>query len=211
MATVPYSQWHPVVLVELPGCPKPLIIEAIRQTAIRFCRESGFWRKELDGFYTIATDYECELEPPVDSTIADVLLIKVGSNELCPKTQDDLEGMYSDWRTTSGSPRYFFLRDTKTAVFVPVPDSQYPVRVLVTLKPTQTAHGVDEIIFEEYKEEIKHGAIAHLAQMPDKDWTNPNKAAFSLAQFEAGIDKAKNRAEHGYNKRKTFRVKPHFF
>lgn len=211
MATVPYSQWVPFVLVELPACPRPLIIEAVRQSAIQFCQESGFWRKELDGFYTVATDAEYELTPPPDSTIAQILTLKVGSCPLVPKTLDDIETMYAKWREQSGKPEYFFLRDSQTAVFVPIPDSSaYEVRVLVTLKPSQAAHGVDECVFEEYKDAVKHGAIAYLANIPEKDWTDPNKAAYSHALFMDGIRKANNRAQHGYSLRKTFRVKPHY-
>ena len=47
------------------------------------------------------------------------------------------------------------MRDKTSIVFVPIPDAAYPVRLLVALKPTQTAQGVDSIIFEEHKEAIK--------------------------------------------------------
>lgn len=210
MATVLYSQWIPVVLVELPGCPRPLVIEAVRQATIQFCQDSGFWRKELDGFYTVATDAEYELEPPVDSTIADVLLIKVNKREIEPKTQDDLEGMYSDWRDTSGCPTCFFLRDKQTIVLLPIADDAYPVRVIATLKPTQAAQGVDEIVFEEFKDCIKHGAIAYLAKIPEKTWTNPGKSADSQAEFNAGIVKARLSAQNGYSIRKSHRVVARF-
>lgn len=210
MATVPYSQWLPYVLVNVPDCPRALVLEAIRQKTIEFCEKSRFWRTELDGFYTVATDSEYEITSPVDSTIADILLIKVNKQPLEPMTQDDLELLYSEWREVNGVPKYFFLRDTSTAIFVPIPDAAYPVRLLVALKPTQAAHGVDEIIFEEYKEAIKHGALAYLTQMPEKSWSDPNMSVFYQNQFESGLMQAKSRAEHGYNARKTFRVKPNF-
>ena len=43
------------------------------------------------------------------------------------------------------------MRDKTSIVFVPIPDAAYPVRLLVALKPTQTAQGVDSIIFEEQR------------------------------------------------------------
>lgn len=211
MATVPYSQWLPVIQVSVPDCPELLILEAIRQKVIEFCAKSRFWRKELDGFNTVATDSEYEITTPVDSTIADILKIKVNKALLEPKTQDDLESLYQEWRDVTGQPKYFFLRDTSTVVFSPIPDAVYTVRLLVALKPTQAAQGVDEIIFEEYKDAIKHGALAYLMQMPEKSWFSPDMSVFYSTQFEASIVSAKLRAEQGYNLRKTLRVKPNYF
>lgn len=214
MATVPYSLWLPSVQVNVPGCPRPMVIEAIRSKVIEFCQKTRFWRAELDGFYTVADDEEYEIDVPSDSTIADILVIKVNNNELVPKTQDEVEELYSpgsDWRESSGVPDCFFLRDTSTAVFVPIPDAAYPVRITVALKPTQASQGVEEIIFEEHKDTIMHGALAYLMQMPEKTWSNPNLSIFHDGKFTAEIPKAKRKAEKGFSLRKTFRVKSHYF
>ena len=212
MATVPYLQWLPYIQVNVPDCPRALIIEAVRQKAIEFCAKSRFWRKELDGFYTVVDDGEYELNTPVDSTISDLLVIKVNKEVLAPKTQDELESNYGlEWRESKGLPKFFFMKDMATVVLVPFPDVVYPVRVLVALKPTQAAQGVDEIIFEEYKNVITHGALAYLQQMPEKSWSNPNMSVFYQGMFETEILKAKRKAEKGYALRKTFRTKAHYF
>ena len=211
MAIVPYSQWLPYVQVNVPDCPKALIVEAIRQKVIEFCQKSLFLRQELDGFYTVADDNEYDLSPPIDNNIAQLLMLKVNKRELEPKTQDDMEEIYQEWRDQSGEPQYFFLKNTYTAILVPKPISIYPVRILVALKPTQAAQGVDEIIFEEYKDAIKHGALAYLMLMAEKTWSNPNMSAFYQSQFDAAIQESKMRAEQGYAHRKTFRTKAHYF
>ena len=210
MAIVPYTQWLPYVQVNVPDCPKALIVEAIRQKVIEFCQRSLFLRQELDGFYTVADDNEYDLSPPVDNNIAQLLMLKVNKRELEPKTQDDLEEIYQEWRDQEGQPSYFFLKNTNTAILVPKPIGVYPVRILVALKPTQAAQGVDEIIFEEYKDAIKHGALAYLMLMAEKTWSNPNMSAFYQSQFDAAIQESKMRAEQGYALRKTFRAKPNY-
>jgi len=210
MAIVPYTQWLPYVQVNVPDCPKALIVEAIRQKVIEFCQRSLFLRQELDGFYTVADDNEYDLSPPVDNNIAQLLMLKVNKRELEPKTQDDLEEIYQEWRDQSGEPSYFFLKNTNTAILVPKPIGVYPVRILVALKPTQAAQGVDEIIFEEYKDAIKHGALAYLMLMAEKTWSNPNMSAFYQSQFDAAIQESKIRSEQGYALRKTFRAKPNY-
>lgn len=210
MAIVPYTQWLPYVQVNVPDCPKALIVEAIRQKVIEFCQKSLFLRQELDGFYTVADDNEYDLSPPVDNNIAQLLMLKVNKRELEPKTQDDLEEIYQEWRDQEGQPSYFFLKNTNTAILVPKPIGVYPVRILVALKPTQAAQGVDEIIFEEYKDAIKHGALAYLMLMAEKTWSNPNMSAFYQSQFDAAIQESKIRSEQGYALRKTFRAKPNY-
>lgn len=210
MAIVPYTQWLPYVQVNVPDCPKALIVEAIRQKVIEFCQRSLFLRQELDGFYTVADDNEYDLSPPVDNNIAQLLMLKVNKRELEPKTQDDMEEIYQEWRDQSGEPQYFFLKNTYTAILVPKPIGVYPVRLLVALKPTQAAQGVDEIIFEEYKDAIKYGALAYLMLMAEKTWSNPNMSAFYQSQFDAAIQESKMRAEQGYAHRKTFRTKAHY-
>jgi hypothetical protein len=211
MATVPYSQFQPFVQVDVPACPKALIIEAIRQTVIDFCQVTGFWRKELDGFNTIATDDEYELITPVYSTIADILTIKVNERTIEAKTQDDLENDFDNWRTLTGSPKYYFLPDKKTLVLIPIPDDAYPVRIIVSLKPTQSAQDCDEIIFEEYKQAIVDGALAWLMDKPSKDWSNPNLAMLYKQKYDTALINAKNNAQKGYAKRKSFRVKANYF
>jgi len=210
MAIVPYTQWLPYVQVNVPDCPKALIVEAIRQKVIEFCQRSLFLRQELDGFYTVADDNEYDLSPPVDNNIAQLLMLKVNKRELEPKTQDDMEEIYQEWRDQSGEPQYFFLKNTNTAILVPKPIGVYPVRILVALKPTQSAQGVDELIFEEYKDAIKHGALAYLMLMAEKSWSNPNMSAFYQSQFDTSVIEAKLRAEKGYAHRKTFRSKPKY-
>lgn len=210
MAIVPYTQWLPYVQVNVPDCPKALIVEAIRQKVIEFCQKSLFLRQELDGFYTVADDNEYDLLPPVDNNIAQLLMLKVNKRELEPKTQDDLEEIYQEWRDQEGQPSYFFLKNTYTAILVPKPIGVYPVRILVALKPTQAALGVDESIFEEYKDTIKHGALAYLMLMAEKTWSNPNMSAFYQSEFDAAVRDAKLRAEKGYAHRKTFRAKPNY-
>ena len=211
MATVPYTQWQPFIQVYVPDCPMALIIEAVRQACIEFCQNSRYWRYELDAFYTVATDAEYELTPPTDSTIADILLIKVNKEQLEPKTQDDLEVIYNEWREQNGKPKYFFMRDKTNMVLVPIPDAAYPIRLLVSLKPTQTAQGVDELVFEEHKEAIKFGALAYLMMMPNVAWSNPNGSIFYQQQFEEKTNAAKVKAERGENLRKSFRVKANYF
>ena len=55
---------------------------------------------------------------------------------------------------TKRQAKILFMRDKTSIVFVPIPDAAYPVRLLVALKPTQTAQGVDSIIFEEHKSRL---------------------------------------------------------
>ena len=82
------------------------------------------------------------------------MVIKVNKEPIEAKTQDDLESIYSEWREQNGKAKILFMRDKTSIVFVPIPDAAYPVRLLVALKPTQTAQGVDSIILKNIKKPL---------------------------------------------------------
>ena len=58
MAIVPYTQWLPYVQVNVPDCPKALIVEAIRQKVIEFCL------RELNSQHSVILR-DCGVEIPL--------------------------------------------------------------------------------------------------------------------------------------------------
>ncbi len=112
--------------------------------------------------------------------------------------------------TNQGEPQYFFLKNANTAILVPKPIGVYPVRILVALKPTQAAQGVDESIFEEYKDAIKHGALAYLMLMAEKLGLIPICRRFIKVNLMRRFKIRKCVPNKATRTRKTFRTKAHY-
>ena len=55
--------------------------------------------------------------------------------------------------------------------------------MIVALKPSASAAGIDERLFNEYREAIIHGALARLMLSPRKPYTHTQLAQYHQQQF----------------------------
>ncbi len=210
MTAVAYTQWLPAVQIHVPECPTPMITEAVRSTCIRFCGESRYLREELDPFNTVATDEEYEIAAPADCAIAEILSLRVDGTQLKPTTVDALENEVVDWQDLTGRPTRYFQRSRAVIVMNPVPDAAYVSRAVVAIKPSQSSGGVDERVFEEWKDAIASGALAYLMAMPGQAWSNPELAGYHGGLFSSAVSRARNQADAGYSLTRPSRVRARF-
>lgn len=176
---VNYDAFLPYISIHVPNCPELLILEKINQCVIDFCIKTGFLRKELDGFYTSESGSEYDIDTPIDTTIDSIISVSVNNRQIEAKNVDDLDSdIGGNWRELIGVPSYYYMPTVNKIVFVPIPLTRYPVRIIATLKPTQTAKSIDEIIFQEFKNTIVDGVLSSLFIIPQKEWSNPELSVF---------------------------------
>ena len=77
--------------------------------------------------------------------------------------------------------------------FYPTPDAKYGFNGNAVIKPSRTATGVEDFIFETHSKAIASGAIASLAAIPGKEWTNPDLAMMYRQGFIKATDDARGR------------------
>lgn len=212
MATVQFTDWLPYVQAEVDGCPRAMIMDAIRQTVIAFCGRSRIWRLQCNPLTTQVGVNTYSLEIP--SYAQCVSVRSVIYNDWKPvleeRTTEQLDAAYVEWRTTSGKPKYYVFQSPNIITFDKVPDAEVGVQVLVALKPRQNALEVDEMIFEEYRDQIASGAISRLMLMVDKPWSNAQIGVMHAGRFEDSVNVALSRANHGFGTRHAARVKPQY-
>jgi len=82
---------------------------------------------------------------------------------------------------------------------LPLPDGEqtYNLRMFVALKPTPTADGMDEHIFDELEEVILHGALQHILAMPQKQWTDREGSEYHARQYTFQVTERRARANLG--------------
>lgn len=97
-------------------------------------------------------------------------------------------------------------------VVLPLPDDQatYQTRMFVALKPTRTATGMDEVVFDDLEEVIMHGALQHLLLIPSMTWTDKELASYHAKQYAFQIGERRARANLG-NMRGTMSVRMQSF
>lgn len=190
-----WSEFYNLLIPELPGCPILLIDHTVRRAAIQFCEQSLAWKYQHPDIAVVTTTDEYSFVP-LDQTIVHAITY-AEFNGLEIKTKaDENSVMIYDWRNETGSPEYVFGGATSLTL-VPTPDLEGTLKLTVVLKPSPTAIGMDDDIFNEYREGIMHGALARLMLSPKKPYTDPNMATFHQQMFavaagHAGVRAARN-------------------
>lgn len=208
---IPYSDWLNDVQPDVPGCPRVVILDAVRQTAIRFCQDTMLWRYNMEPLITQVGVREYELDYPLETRVVSVRAMIWKGKKLDEKSADVLDSEDPAWRTRKGQPDGYVFDDPNTILLSHEPQTEHELSATLVLKPSQTSQVCGDILFEEYRKEIAAGAISMLMLMPKKPWTDYELAAQKEAVFLTAINKAKVRASSAFGRRVRRRVKPSLF
>jgi hypothetical protein len=69
--------------------------------------------------------------------------------------------------------------------------------VTAVLKPSRTASGVEDWIYETFADVLVSGTVAQVAMIPGKDWTSPDLAMMHKGLYERAITQARIRDMRG--------------
>lgn len=210
MTNVAYTQWLDHVQPHVPDCPSPMILLAVRQACIEFCRQSRYLRANLDAFNTVVGDDEYELAPPTDTVVSSVLNVRCGDRLIDAARQEDLDAEANYWRDLEGQPSRYLQPDEATIILNPIPQEIMVVRILAALCPSQASGGVDGGIFERFLDQISSGALARLMAMPGVAWSNPDLAGYHAQNFNSGMADASDMAARGLTNNKKIRAKARY-
>lgn len=84
-------------------------------------------------------------------------------------------------------------------VVLPLPDDgeTYVVRMFYALKPSRSADGFDETVFNDLEEAILHSALQHLLVLPNVVWSDRELASYHAKQFLREVTERRARANLG--------------
>lgn len=185
----------PFIAPEVPGCPEPLIKQAVVQTAIEFCTETLAWQEIQDPVALVDGGNELVIDVPRDSRIVAVKDIWASNRKLRPVTMDQLFERIPNWQTATGSePAYYNASaDWQTIRIYPSPlDSQgAKLTVRAAYAPKITATTLPDEIVTKHLDGLTGGAKARLMIMPGRSWTNAQMGGVYRAQFNDQVLKAK--------------------
>jgi len=176
---------------DLPGCTSFAAANELRNAAQEFFERTKVWRVDLDPVTTNASEDTYEFD--IDEC---QLLVKVMSAKL--DDQDLVLLQPGDEITMSGTASILVLDQTQF-VLMTQPGARQKVYVKAIMKPSHTATGIDDRIFDQYAEAIGHGAKARLMNKPGKTYSSPALAAQEREMFESAIAKTLMQAAKGYS------------
>ena len=190
-----WDNFYDFVAGDLPGCPFVAIDVALRQAAIDFCSQSLAWKYVHPDIAVTAGAPSYNFVPPDQAVVHAVTYAEFEGNEIDCHTGESGIQIY-DWRNQSGTPQYVLGGATSLSL-VPTPDVAGTLKLEVALKPSPAAIGIDDDIFNEYRDAMVHGAFGRLMASPKKPYTQLQLATYHQQQFtvltgQAGMRQARN-------------------
>lgn len=205
MALVAISTLYPDIMPAVPGCPAPVVRQAVRDAAREFCADSLCWRATLAAI-DVADQADYALTAP--TAHADIFEVRslVYNNEDDPLTfytEEQLDYQFPGWKTETGAPEAFTILTDGTVTLVPRPTEALAGGLVarVALVPSASATQVDSVITLRWREALAHGALARLKAMPGKAWTDLGAVEAHYAFFRDGVRKARTAAASGFQAR----------
>ncbi|MFA5107766.1 MAG: hypothetical protein WC497_05595 [Patescibacteria group bacterium] len=74
-----YSDLYPLMTPELPGCPEPFILQALKKSLRKFCQDSDAWREQLASIDLKDGILDYSLVSAVDAEIRHVVEVRIGA------------------------------------------------------------------------------------------------------------------------------------
>lgn len=193
-----WSDFYSLVVPDLPGCPFVAVDSALRQSAIAFCEQSLAWKYEHPPVSVASGTAAYLFVPPAGSVVHAITYAEFADKEIESHAgQSDIR--ISGWRNQTGTPEYI-LGGATSLTLVPEPDVAGILALTVALKPLPDATGVDDAMFNEFREAIVHGALAWLMLSPKKPYTSAQLAQYHQQQFTIKTANAGSRVARSYTR-----------
>ncbi|ARO87839.1 hypothetical protein EBAPG3_008710 [Nitrosospira lacus] len=194
----PWSDFYDLIMPGLPGCPFAMADNALRRSAIVFCEQSLAWRFNHPDIPVMAGTSEYAFLPPAGAAVHCITNAVLDGEEI--ETRAGESGMtVGNWRNQSGTPLYV-LGGAASATLVPIPDAAGMLTMVVALKPSAGSVEIDDMLFNEFRESIVHGALAQLMLSPKKPYTNAQLATHHERQFSISVAAAGMRVARSYTR-----------
>lgn len=187
-----WDDFIPLLSPHLPGCQVATMKTYLASTAADFFARTYLWRDTIDAIYLAPNQIEYDLD--ADAEVEDVLSVVYKGQ---PLQRTDLRLIPHERMGETGDPQSYWAQADKTIRLFPTPDERGKLSVVAVLKPSRTGTGVEDWVFETFAETIISGAIAQLAAIPNKDWTDVAMANAHLQRFSAAITQARVRDFRG--------------
>lgn len=192
-----YTDLLVYVLTEVPSCPEFTAERAIRDTCIDFCARTDLYRAEPQQLTVSAGITEYEIDAPTGTEPNHVKGLYRAGKALEAVTFEDcfMRIELSD----RNPPAYFTQYDNKNIMVGPKPETRETLKILYTLKPTQTSTSIPDTIGLEHRETLVSGALFRLQMMGGQPWMDGAAAGANRQLYERGVVTAMRQAKYGHS------------
>lgn len=174
MATTSATSLLSYIVLNVPGCPIPVISQSISKVVRDFCRKTQTWilKVTLDVVADQAA-YVLTSSLPEGSQIASLMSVKLNNNVLTLGTDCTIDG--------------------NTVTLDPVPTEAVTdgLVLYLALEPILGGVTVEESVLNRFGESIADGVRSDLHSVPGNTWSNQALAIYFNEKYRTGIADAK--------------------
>lgn len=184
-----YKDFLSRVMGEVPGCPVPKMVDAVRDAVREFCSKTYIWNEVVD----------CEIKE--GESLAFVFAPR-GSM---------VEAVLTDQRRKDTFPYRIILKENRNPVELEQePNADKEMKIRVALKPSSTSETCPDFLFNGFAEEIGYGAKGRLLFEVGKPWGNHKLAVFYFNLFHKAMSAERIKIQQGYSGRGSM-IRPRRF
>lgn len=211
MASVAFEAFLPEVLLEAPGVPNPVAINAIRNACFDFCRDSLWLTQVSDPAAYVQGTQTYDLEPPSGTKVVGVLHVVLdGTRTIYPWSMEETVAARPNWQTAEGLVEGFLQQTPGSISLIQIPADSGTFVASLAVAPSRTATSVDDRVYDYHLESIKYGALWKLKSMIGQPWADPQGASLYEQRFLMMVNQATTERLRS-NSRASMRVAPRPF
>lgn len=195
-----------LVRIAAPGCPEPLLNDAIVDAAIEFCRQTRAVTEALN-LVTVIGQASYALATSTGTRANRVQRVERGTLPLSKSSKPVFDA--NPHLRAAGTAGHYYL-DDDSLVLGPRPDAVETLVVSVVVEPVIGATTVPDVLQNDWRRVIASGAKAILLATPNVPWQSLTDAAVEGTSFMAGIEAAISKRDSG-GSGSIPRARPSFF
>lgn len=192
-----FSELYDFYLNDVPGCSYKTAADAVRIAAQMFFERTRAWTTTLPPVVMVAGETEYGFTLPLD-----VELVRVQAATL--------DGIgYPLVRELEQGQRGIVVNGLRSFTLSPAPAAGQHVLFKVAIEPSNSATGIDDVMYSKYARIIAKCAKARLLSMDNQPFSNPERAKYLYAEFELDVDQVISDVNASYSNAAR-RVKAYF-
>jgi hypothetical protein len=192
-----FSDLSAYIRPEVQGCPDHLIERAVRDSCIDFCRRTDVYMPEPEAVTVVKGVNEYALSLPTGTELNHIIDIYNDTAPLKPVSYTKLLSILGN-ETEQGTPQYYAQRDNTDFYLAKIPNRDYSLKVVFSVKPSSTSTSIPDTVGKEYREILVHGALYRL-QMMNQPWGNANLAGSNKQLFDREVGVTVRQVKYGFS------------
>ena len=188
-----WSDFHSDVAHHVPGCPNPLLDQALCRSAAAFFRRAKVWTVWLEPITMAGSLQTYELEPPEDTDIVTIQKATLNGHEL-PVAAFRL--LTKNPQSQTMRERALISTDRSTVSVLLAQPAKTKLEIQVVITVSQDAKGLPDLHATFYREPIVTGALHRLLRVPGPFY-NAQAAKEALQAFEEAIGREQTQSFQG--------------